>query len=182
VSKPKTARKYGFTLKEFERIMKTLELYPDCHGRTGQLNAQRLKVFVLVMRYAGLRVSDATSLHASQPVKRTTGDGWSLHIIYYENSQSEKGQEKSGNDVYIPIPAFVAKALIDLPFRAEKDAHSIGFGQHKEKSIRRLKRGGGPSIICFIRRKIQTRTAFTESRSAIQRRHMLSGIRSRSPL
>jgi integrase len=127
VRKVRTARKHGLTIEEFKRVLDTIEIYPDCHGKLGQVNAQRLNAFVYAMRYGGLRISDATALHSSQLVRRTSGTGWSLHIIFYASSATEKGMEKTGSDVYIPIPDFVADTLHKLPFRCNRDGAQYWF-------------------------------------------------------
>jgi site-specific recombinase XerD len=51
-----------FTREEMGKILAAVEHYPDKSGRTGRANALRLRAFVLVLRYAGLRIGDATSL------------------------------------------------------------------------------------------------------------------------
>lgn len=47
-------------------ILAACERYPDNYGRTGQENALRLRSLVLLLRYSGLRISDASTLRRSR--------------------------------------------------------------------------------------------------------------------
>jgi integrase len=116
----KATKKYGFTLPEFAHVMKAIQQYPDSRKQTGQLNSQRLRAFCLTMRYAGLRVSDATALNSSQLMLRDDYNpqgGWCLSVY----------QEKTREWVRVPIPMFVVDELKALPFRFENDGKKFWF-------------------------------------------------------
>lgn len=88
--KPPTARPnptLPFTNAEMKRILAACDKYPG--------NKDRIKAFVLVMRYAGLRIGDTIAL------KREHVDG--NRIFLY--------QGKTDTAVYVPVPAFVGAAL-----------------------------------------------------------------------
>jgi integrase len=61
----------------------------------------RVRAFILVMRYAGLRISDVTTLACSN----LQGDRLQLY------------QAKTGEHVYVPIPKKVSDALRSIPHR-----------------------------------------------------------------
>ena len=88
-----------FTQEEMARVLKACDAYPDNYGRFGQYNAQRLRAFVLLLRYAGLRIRDAVCL----PISRLTGDKLFLYT------------QKTGVPVYLPLPSFVVKDLAGCP-------------------------------------------------------------------
>ena len=54
--------KEPFTPGEFERVLQATYLYQDGRGQVNQENARELRTFVLVLRYSGLRISDAVLL------------------------------------------------------------------------------------------------------------------------
>lgn len=62
-------------------------------------NGRRLRAMVLLLRYSGLRISDAVSLRRD----RIHGD----RIFLY--------QQKTGTPVYVPLPAFAVRALMQQP-------------------------------------------------------------------
>ena len=49
------------TETEINALLAACEQYADWRGRTGQENACRLRAFILLARYSGLRISDAAS-------------------------------------------------------------------------------------------------------------------------
>ena len=51
-----------FTDDEMTRILAAIEKYRDKSRKTGQANALRLRAFVLVLRYSGMRLGDVASL------------------------------------------------------------------------------------------------------------------------
>lgn len=61
-------------------------------------DGRRLRAFALLMRYSGLRISDAAALRRD----RIQGDRLFLY------------QQKTGTPVYVPIPRFVMDALRDV--------------------------------------------------------------------
>jgi integrase/recombinase XerD len=91
-----TQKKFGLSPKEEQRLFDAID-------------SEELKVFCLVMRHSGLRISDATMLNASQLVTRVTnGEGFALKLF----------QKKTKELVYIPIPMLLADALHALPYKS----------------------------------------------------------------
>ena len=84
-----------FTREEMTAILAACERYVDNYGRTGQVNAKRLRAFVLLLRYGGLRISDAATL------RRNRIEGGRLFLY----------TAKTNVPVYCPLPAFVVDAL-----------------------------------------------------------------------
>ncbi len=85
-----------FTREEMIRILTALEPY----GKSaGVRNAQRLRAFVLLLRYSGLRIGDAVQLD----VNRLQKTKLLLHT------------EKTGVPVYCVLPDIVVKALDAAP-------------------------------------------------------------------
>ena len=93
-----------FTAEEMRRILDAINAYPDKSGKTGRPNALRLRAFVLLLRYAGLRIGDATSLTPD----RISGN----KIFLYAH--------KTGQPVFCVIPDFVADAIKGVPRLSEK--------------------------------------------------------------
>ena len=48
------------------RILAACEQYPDDHRRTGQQGAKRLRAFVLLLRYRGMRIGDIAACATDQ--------------------------------------------------------------------------------------------------------------------
>ncbi len=84
-----------FTRDEMADILAACESYPDNYGRTGQANSKRLRAFVLLLRYSGLRISDAASLAR----ERLQGNRLFLYTA------------KTNVPVYCWLPDFVVQAL-----------------------------------------------------------------------
>ena len=70
----------------------------------GPENVRRLRAFVLLLRYSGLRIGDAVTLAQS----RITGDKLFLYTA------------KTGTPVYVPLPDFVLTALEAVPKISEQ--------------------------------------------------------------
>lgn len=79
-----------FTPQEIERILGACHSYPG--------NRERLRAFVLVMRYSGLRIGDVIALEANRLC-----DG---KLLLYT--------AKTGTPVYVPLPNHVVVALQGL--------------------------------------------------------------------
>ena len=69
----------------------------------GNPNAKRLRGLVLLLRYSGLRIGDATSC----PIERLQGDKLFLYT------------HKTGTPVYLKLPAFVVETLKAIPQASE---------------------------------------------------------------
>ena len=79
-----------FSRAEMMRIVDACDRYPG--------NRERMRAFVLVMRYSGLRIGDTIALNKS----RLQGSKLSLYTA------------KTGTPVYVPLPPVVTKALAKL--------------------------------------------------------------------
>jgi integrase/recombinase XerD len=79
-----------FTAAEMNRILAACDEYPG--------NKKRIKAFILVMRYSGLRIGDAIALKRGQ----LTGNSLLLYT------------QKTGQPVYVPLPDFVVDALRNI--------------------------------------------------------------------
>ena len=93
-----------FSQEEMKRILDAVSAYPDKSGKTGRVNAIRLRAFILALRYTGLRIGDVTSLTTARLVGNK--------IVLYT--------QKTGQPVYCAIPVFVADALKDVPRLSER--------------------------------------------------------------
>jgi integrase/recombinase XerD len=93
-----------FSREGMASILEAIDRYPDKSRKIGRPNSLRLRAFVLVMRYSGLRIGDVTSL---QPERL---DGNKLFLF----------TQKTGVPVYVVLPEFVAKALRLAPRLSER--------------------------------------------------------------
>jgi integrase/recombinase XerD len=93
-----------FSREEMTSILAGIDRYPDKCRKTGGPNALRLRAFVLVMRYSGLRIGDVTSL---QPERLNENK---LFLF----------TQKTGVPVYVVHPEFVAEALRIAPRLSER--------------------------------------------------------------
>jgi site-specific recombinase XerD len=84
-----------FTADEMRRILDACDRYPG--------NSERMKAFVLVMRYGGSRISDTICLRRDS----LTGNKMFLR------------QAKTGEPVYVPVPKFVVAALARVESEGE---------------------------------------------------------------
>jgi integrase len=113
----KTEKKFGLEPEEERLVFECIQFVEDGRGHTGQYNACELAAFCLVMRYAGLRIGDATTLNDGQLVPRQSGNGWALRVF----------QQKTEDWVYVPIPDFVEAELRRLKFKGKKDGCNYWF-------------------------------------------------------
>jgi integrase len=117
-----------FEEKEWERIQKALDLYSDNYGRLGQENAQRLRAFVLLLRYSGLRIRDAVTLR-----KDSLKDGKLLLRT-----------AKTKVQVWLPVPPEVVSALENCPGPSQEFFFWTGESNPKssvgnwQRSLRKL--------------------------------------------
>ena len=101
-----------FTRIEMSALLAACGQYTDGHGQTGQENASRLRAFILLARYSGLRISDA----ASCAVDRLSGGRLFLYT------------QKTRVPVYAPLPPFVVGALEACPRISERYWFWTGVG------------------------------------------------------
>jgi integrase len=119
----KPDHKYGLERDEEQRVFDAVELVQDGNGRLNQYNAKELRVFCLVMRHSGLRISDVTTLNESQLVKRESGEGWALRVL------QQKKRKKANPVVTVPIPASVEAELRTLTFKNGNHWFCTGQGK-----------------------------------------------------
>ena len=113
-----------FTREEMIRIFAAIEPYGKSAGAR---NARRLRAFVLLLRYSGLRIGDATQLDVS----RLDGNKLLLHT------------QKTGVPVYCVLPDVVVEALNVAPRSSERYFFWTGASKvhsAKGKWQRRLQR------------------------------------------
>lgn len=84
-----------YTQEETVRILAACERYTDNYGRTGQENARRLRAFVLLLRYSGMRIGDTATLAASRII--------GARLFLYT--------QKTGVPVNVKLPGCVVEAL-----------------------------------------------------------------------
>src|SRR5205823_1525944 len=87
-----------FTEEEMDRILWATEVFP-CKGIYGKGTALRIKAFILLLRYSGLRIGDAVCLEKSR-----IQDG---KLFLYS--------QKTGVPVYVPLPDICLRALENVP-------------------------------------------------------------------
>jgi integrase len=93
-----------FTRDEIGALLLACPKFTDWHGQTDQENAHRLRASLLLLRYSGLRIGDATSCS----VDRLAGNRLFLYT------------QKTGVPVYIPLPPFVVEALNACPRKSNR--------------------------------------------------------------
>jgi integrase len=108
----KTEEKFGLEPEEEERLFAAIANFDR-----GGYNSLELRAFCLVMRHAGLRISDATTLNDTQLVERASGNGWALKV----------SQTKTKEWVYVPIPDFVEASLRKLKFKGTREGRRYWF-------------------------------------------------------
>lgn len=91
----------SFTREEMLKILGALEAYGN---RAGRAKAARLRAFVLLLRYSGMRIGDAVQLSTD----RLTGDALFLYT------------QKTGVPVHMKIPGFVVQALEAAPRASDR--------------------------------------------------------------
>jgi integrase len=101
-----------YTREEMSALLAACAQFTDWHGNVDQVNARRLRTFLLFLRYSGLRISDA----ASCPVDRLSGNRLFLYT------------QKTGVPVYVPLPSFVVEALEACPRVSERYWFWTGVG------------------------------------------------------
>ena len=117
-----------FTREEMLRILSALEKYGQ---RAGAANAQRLRAFVLLLRYSGMRIGDAVACSTD----RITGNKLFLYT------------QKTDVPVHCVLPDFVVSALEATPLRSsrywfwsgESKLHTcVGIWQRRLQTLFRL--------------------------------------------
>jgi integrase len=114
--KVKATSKMPFTDDELTRILGACDKLVT-RGTYGNENRARVRAFVLILRYTGLRISDAARLDTSR-----VRDG----KVFLRT-------EKTGTLVWVPIPPFVVEALDEVPRHGE---FYFQTGHAEEKTVR----------------------------------------------
>jgi integrase/recombinase XerD len=99
-----------FSQAEMQRILKACDRYPG--------NRDRLRAFVLVMRYSGLRIGDTISLNEAR----------------LRDSKLLLYTAKTGTPVYVPLPPVVMEALGQL--RTNESGLYFSTGDAKPQTAR----------------------------------------------
>ena len=108
IKPPKRARnqvqskRFGLEIYEYENLLKAIDTYPK-YG-----HIPRLRAFVELCRWTGMRISDATKFRRSELVRNLTDDGWDADFI----------QMKTGMRCVSPLPNHVVELLLALPYRS----------------------------------------------------------------
>jgi site-specific recombinase XerD len=105
-----------FTRDEMISILSACGRYRDNYARVGQANARRLRAFVLVLRYSGMRIRDTVTLER----ERITRNKLLLYTA------------KTGTPVYCPLPDLVIQALAAAPLTSQR--YFFWSGNSKPKS------------------------------------------------
>ena len=95
-----TEERFGLELSEYEQMMAA----PDSTDLTAQQN-QETRVATELMRWTGMRISDAHKFIASEIVGNEQGNGWNADFI----------QKKTKKRCVVPIPDHVIEMLNALP-------------------------------------------------------------------
>src|ERR1700735_26546 len=111
----------GLTLtlepEEELQVWDSIELVTN-RGQMDQYNSKELRALVMVMRYSGLRISDAVTLDHTQLVTRESGRGYAIKVM---------DMQKTHDWVRIPITPETVQALKGLKFKGEKNGRKFWF-------------------------------------------------------
>ncbi len=116
-----------FSDEEMARILKACDQYPRKNS-LGLDNRARIKAFVLLLRYSGLRLQDATSL---EKVRLQEGA-----LFLYT--------QKTGTPVYLPLPPHVVEAITTIRPASDERFFWSGLGLPRsamsvwDRSLRRV--------------------------------------------
>jgi site-specific recombinase XerD len=108
--------KVGLELFEYERVLAALATYPD------NVDTKRLRAIVELMRWCGLRISDAEKFSRSELVRNSTDTGWNASFIQWK---LRKYRERAR--CIVAVPDHVAEMLLALPFMTEEGARKFWF-------------------------------------------------------
>ena len=125
--KVKPNEKQPFDEDEMEKILWACDVY-DTRGAYGEGNRKRLRAFVLVLRYTGLRIRDVVTLKRSA----------------LKNGKIFVRTQKAGTQVLVPVPPTVIEALKSVPVVSPDYFFWSGTGLPKscvadwQRSLRKL--------------------------------------------
>jgi integrase/recombinase XerD len=101
------------THEEMGRILGAVDVYCQETPANGLENARRLRAFVLLLRYSGMRISDVVNLSAERFVGK--------RLFLYT--------QKTGVPVHVVIPEFALRVLESTPLKSEKHFFWSGIGK-----------------------------------------------------
>ena len=96
-----------FSDTEWRDILTALDVYGEIHPQSPVGIRKQLRALVLLMRYSGLRISDAVSLKRERLSRGKGSEGGRLFLC----------QAKTGQPVWIPIGKEVMDALNDCDYK-----------------------------------------------------------------
>jgi integrase len=105
-----------YTKEQMKKILAAAENVRETHPKMPRGSEKKLKALILLMRYSGLRISDAVSLK-----REAIGSGGRLFLY----------QAKTGHPVVVPLPEVVIEALRECD---EKKEYYFWTGIGKLKS------------------------------------------------
>ena len=99
---PKTtfAPTLPFTTEQFEKILWATEVYPH-KGIYGKASGRRIRAFVLILRYTGLRIRDVVGLRWLKDIRNVEAFEWRVSLY----------TQKTGQGVYVPLPTEIAEEI-----------------------------------------------------------------------
>jgi len=123
-------KRHGLEIHEYQQNLATLDSYPNT------LETRRLRALVELVRWCGLRISDAVKFNQTEVKRNENGGGFNANFI----------QQKTGKRCVSPIPNEVYELLQNLPHDGEcdgkrywfKDCVTVRATQHWETEIARL--------------------------------------------
>ena len=93
-----------FTQEYMSKIIAACEIYPGENKTPMPMPGRRLRALVLMLRYSGMRISDAVGCEVNRLNKGK--------LLLYT--------QKTGVPVYLPLPAFVVEALRSIPHASQR--------------------------------------------------------------
>jgi integrase/recombinase XerD len=102
-----------FTQEDMSKIIAACEIYPGESKTPMAMPGRRLRALVLMLRYSGMRISDAVGCEVNRLNKGK--------LLLYT--------QKTGVPVYLPLPAFVVEALRSIPHASQRYFFWSGNGK-----------------------------------------------------
>ena len=133
-----------FTNQEWEKILWATEVYPN-KGIYGFNSGERLRSFVLMLRYTGLRISDVVKLRwfkdVTHPKPGVENDTWKVFLY----------TQKTGTPVWVPIPSNVGELFEKVWMKMKEPEYPFWSGRSDlkacvgdwQRSLRKLFKLGG---------------------------------------
>jgi site-specific recombinase XerD len=92
-------KKHGLELQDYEKVLRYLDGEPD----------PRMRTMIELMRWTGMRISDAAKFSERELVRNLRNNGWNADFV----------AQKNGKECIVPVPEHVAGMLQALPFLHE---------------------------------------------------------------